>query len=62
VMQHDGNLVLYSGVRPLFATGTGGNPGAYGYLQNDGNFVVWSRDDFPLWMSRTWQRAPAWQS
>lgn len=56
VMQRDGNLVLYSGTEPLFATGTGGNPGAYSHLQDDGNFVIRRPDGFVVWSTRTWQR------
>ena len=46
VMQSDGNLVLYkyqSGVwQPIWHSGTNGNPGAWAWMQDDGNLVVFS--------------------
>lgn len=53
VMQGDGNLVLYSGSRALWHTGTNGNPGAYFLVQADGNLVVYSSANKALWHSRT---------
>ncbi|MFD5563543.1 LamG-like jellyroll fold domain-containing protein [Kitasatospora griseola] len=51
VMQPDGNLVLYAlsiqntpTGQALWATGTGGNPGAWATLQTDGNLVVYKPD------------------
>jgi len=40
-MQTDGNLVLYSGSKAIWATMTNGYPGAYLSLQDDGNLVVY---------------------
>lgn len=50
-MQGDGNFVAYaSGGRPIWASQTAGNPGAYAVLQaGDGNLVVYSASGRPLW-------------
>lgn len=59
VMQHDGNLVLYTpGRRVAWATGTWGNLGAYLALQNDGNMVIY-RQGKALWASGTYQFQPS---
>ncbi|MCU1294386.1 MAG: hypothetical protein JWP08_3236 [Bryobacterales bacterium] len=39
--------------RAIWATHTGGNPGAHLALQEDGNLVVYSKDGDPLWNSGT---------
>jgi hypothetical protein len=39
-MQTDGNLVLYSGTKAIWATMTNGHPGAYLSVQDDGSLVV----------------------
>ncbi len=52
-MQADGNLVLYTHSRPLWSSGTQGNPGAYTVMQTDSNLVVYTQDDRPLWNSQT---------
>lgn len=49
-MQADGNLVLYQGTTPLWATGTSGSS-YYAQLQADGNFVVYTASDVPVWAS-----------
>ena len=41
-MQSDGNLVLYRGAQAVWSSQTAGNPGAYAFLQGDGNLVVYS--------------------
>ena len=43
-MQSDGNVVLYSGSSPLWASGTNGHPGAYLELRDDGELVVVGHD------------------
>jgi hypothetical protein len=49
VMQGDGNLVLYLVCAngqfgpPLWSSGTSGNPGAYAFMQPDGNLVVYRK-------------------
>jgi peptidoglycan hydrolase-like protein with peptidoglycan-binding domain len=49
-MQEDGNLVAYrQGHIPMWSTNTGGNPGAYAALQDDGNLTVIARDGRALW-------------
>lgn len=57
VMQGDGNLVEYLGSRPLFATGTFGNPGATALMQTDGNLVVYSADGRALFATNTYGHA-----
>ena len=53
VMQHDGNLVVLTAAnRPLWASGTGGNAGAYLVMQGDGNAVVY-RAGRALWHTHT---------
>ncbi|HEX8581258.1 MAG TPA: CHAP domain-containing protein, partial [Acidimicrobiales bacterium] len=53
-LQGDGNLVVATGAgRPLWATGTGGQPGAHAAMQGDGNLVVYSSAGAPLWSSGT---------
>ncbi|MEU4358373.1 FG-GAP-like repeat-containing protein [Streptomyces virginiae] len=55
VMQSDGNLVMLSkGGKQLWATGTGGNPGATARMQSDGSFVVVTADAKTiLWSTKT---------
>lgn len=54
-MQGDGNLVLYGREveRQLWQSGTGGNPGAYYTMQDDGNLVIYDAGHRGLWSSRT---------
>lgn len=53
VMQHDGNLVLYDGGQPVWASNTSGGPGCRAVFQGDGNFVVYRSDGQPLWSTQT---------
>lgn len=51
IMQKDGNLVVYTKAgRPLWSTGTHGNPGAHLVVQDNGDMVVW-HEGRPLWAS-----------
>ncbi|MES6669707.1 hypothetical protein U6Y00_12230, partial [Cutibacterium acnes] len=53
-MQHDCNLVLYQGSKPVWASGTyGKGSGCYAILQNDGNFVVYNNGNHPVWATNT---------
>ena len=53
--QGDGNLVAYGpGYRPLWSSGTYGNPGATFTLQGDGNAVVTAADGAVLWHAGTY--------
>ena len=47
-MQSDGNLVIYSGSRPLWATNTAQNPDAFLAIV-DGGLAICSADDRRLW-------------
>jgi hypothetical protein len=59
IMQTDGNFVLYrspTSTLPrdaVWNTGTYGNPGAWLFMQNDGNLVVYDANDRALWASGT---------
>ena len=51
-MQPDGNAVLYRQGRAVWSTGTHGHPGAwFGVQGNDGNLVVYSSRNVPLWQA-----------
>jgi hypothetical protein len=53
-MQEDGNFVIYAeGDKPLWASHTHGNPGAFLAVQEDGNVVIYSRDFRPIWSTNT---------
>lgn len=55
MMRADGNLVVIGNgsERPLWSSGTAGNPGASFRLQSDDNAVVRSKDGKALWSSGT---------
>jgi len=53
ILQGDGNLVLYSPTRALWATGTDGKQVAFLAMQGDGNLVLYDKNINPLWNSRT---------
>ncbi len=53
VLQPDGNLVLYSPNRALWATGTDGKSAAYLAMQTDGNLVLYDHNNQPLWYTNT---------
>jgi hypothetical protein len=59
--QYDGNLVLYDGRTPLWASGTNGQPVGACVMQGDGNLVIYGPKDIfnpngkPIWDSGTWQ-------
>lgn len=54
IYQTDGNLVLYAGGRPLWASGTWGRGVGRTVMQGDGNLVVYNGSGQPLWASGTW--------
>jgi hypothetical protein len=53
ILQLDGNLVLYRGHTPLWATGTTQRSSAVAIMQQDGNFVVYDSTGAPLWSTVT---------
>ena len=59
VYQVDGNLVLYQGSNPLWATATYGTTPGFVSMQTDGNFVVYDSTGRPVWASNTWGRPGA---
>lgn len=53
IMQGDGNLVLYwRGFHPIWASNTGGHPGAFLAMQTDGNLVIYAKGR-ALWATGT---------
>ena len=60
VMEQDGNLVLYTGRRALWASGTHGFAGASAVMQPDGNFVVYSKTGRTVWTTSTARHPGAW--
>jgi hypothetical protein len=48
-MQEDGNLVIYHGYKPLWASGTDGNPNATLRFSTNGNLVICSANGKLLW-------------
>lgn len=54
IMQNDGNLVLYLGVRPLWSSGTYGKVVTGVLMQTDGNLVIYNPLSQALWSSGTW--------
>jgi len=54
-MQEDGNLVVYApDDKPLWASGTNGNPMATLRFQQDGNIVIYSANGESLWATNTY--------
>lgn len=53
LLQSDGNLVVYQGSTPLWASGTAGQSVSIVYMQGDGNLVEYSPSGAPVWASNT---------
>ncbi|MEK7059512.1 MAG: hypothetical protein AAB971_02020 [Patescibacteria group bacterium] len=53
ILQGDGNLVLYSPTRALWASGTDGKSIAFLAMQGDGNLVLYDSSGRPIWYSST---------
>ena len=53
IYQSDGNLVLYDGGAPLWASNTDGRPVGVCIMQGDGNLVIYTRGGQPIWASNT---------
>jgi hypothetical protein len=53
VMQGDGNLVLYSGGRPVWSSGTYGRGATHAVMQSDGNLVLYTAGNVPIWATNT---------
>lgn len=53
ILQSDGNLVLYRGNFPLWASNTVGKPSKNAIMQADGNFVLYDTSAKPLFSSGT---------
>jgi len=54
VMQTDGNLVLYMGSKPLWASNTYHQDGYAMWMQTDGNFVLYNPYRTALWAAGTY--------
>ncbi len=52
-LQDDGNLVIYEGNTPLWATGTVGAKSAQAVLEANGNLVIYDSDGRPLWATNS---------
>lgn len=52
-MQGDGNLVLYSSGKAIWATNTNGKAVEFFAVQSDGNLVLYGASGNPLWASNT---------
>ena len=53
VQQTDGNFVVYGYGRAVWSSATGGSGSSRLVVQSDGNVVVYSPSNVPLWNSRT---------
>jgi hypothetical protein len=53
IMQGDGNLVLYSGGRPVWSSGTYGRGATHALMQGDGNLVLYTAGNVPIWATNT---------
>jgi hypothetical protein len=53
IYQGDGNLVLYDGGRPTWASNTAGKPTGVCIMQGDGNLVIYDPGPHPIWASNT---------
>ena len=53
IYQGDGNLVLYDGSRPTWASNTAGKPTGVCIMQGDGNLVIYTPGPHPIWASNT---------
>ena len=56
IMQNDGNLVLYQGLQVLWSSKSGGGVRSNGYylsLQNDGDAIIYSPANKPVWTTNT---------
>lgn len=56
ILQQDGNLVLYSQNKPVWASTTAGTEVSHAAMQPDGNLVLYSESGTPLWHSGTFGR------
>lgn len=59
VLQSDGNLVLYSEGRAIWATYTVGHPNSRLVMQSDGNLVLYAQGGQPVWASMRAGRGPS---
>ncbi|KZX21235.1 hypothetical protein [Rathayibacter tanaceti] len=60
VVQTDGNVVVYDAAnRPVWSTGTDGEPGSVLRIQDDGNLVVYRASGSPAWASSVNSRITA---
>jgi len=53
ILQSDGNLVLYSSTKAIWASWTVGKGGIRLVMQGDGNLVLYDKNGFPVWNSGT---------
>jgi hypothetical protein len=53
LLQSDGNLVVYQGNTPIWASGTVGQSVSIVWMQGDGNLVEYAPSGKPVWASNT---------
>jgi len=58
-MQGDGNLVLYSPLGALWASGTS-VAGSYAIMQGDGNLVIYRQGGIAVWSTHTYGNSGSW--
>lgn len=59
VLQPDGNLVIYSPTKPLWASGTAGQSVKLLAMQSDGNLVIYNPSGSAIWSSKTSGNGPS---
>jgi hypothetical protein len=53
VLEREGNLILYAGKRPIWASNTNGQRVQRLHMQPDGNLVLYLGDNQPIWATNT---------
>src|SRR4029079_17899213 len=59
-MQGDGNLVVYQGGTPLWASNTQGTDAQTAVMQDDGNFLLKDSSGTTRWATETWGHGGAY--
>lgn len=54
ILQKDGNLVEYRNFKPVWHTGTYGEDSKFLVMQDDGNLVLYDKNNKPLWHTHTY--------
>jgi len=59
VLQYDGNFVVYKGAQAIWSSQTFGKNVAFGAMQNDGNFALYSPAGTPIWSTNSGWGGPS---